>query len=1062
MTADATVSIRPQDVQTRLRRFLTAARSHWRRRLLVRGGVAALCALAGGILLLGLLLSAGLLSGSIAAVLRWIPPTAALLVFGLSALWAWSRAPTLEALALRVDELRGDEGASDDHLALTLLRLDPHHPYAGELARRSQTRLEGLRASSLMGPVLTRIQWAAAALLVGGAGLATLGAGGLQAMWTAGGTPVLDGADPRTVVVDGPDRSSPTDPFEGLRLRIEPPAYTGLDPVELPTREGIHALVGSRVQVLGGEERLDARVIREAREPEILTPTESRPVEWTLAAGDRGLLLQSSPAHDRERILPVQAVVDGPPEVELLEPTRDLILARGQGEVTFRARARDPYGINDFKLSWVHTRGGGESFDFHEESRSWTTLEETEDGVEGSLTLDLAELGIGPGEVLHLRATASDVNDVTGPGTGVSRTRQVRVIQEGEEMQVNALLGFPLELAEEPVLSQRMLLIMTEDLLDRAPGLSRDELARESGEIARQQLRLRSQVGEQIFSRATGAMQPGDAHLGDHSHGDDGYEIAHLLAAEAHGHDGDHDGHDHDHDDHDHHHDHDHDPQAPPTAPGSRYGVASIFDPSARPAAPADEPPTAHHGHGHDHSHGHGHDHGDGGADEAGTNVGSVTIGGLGQLPTGFGEVNWIDHHHDGDPILSVSEPLLAIYNAMWESTRRLELVTPEASVPHQEEALARLQALRENERVFPRGRVSAPPVDVSGVRGSGEVDDVDPAPRSPTHRVERADRWIGEVEDAVGRILDGSRPELSPLAVALLSDGSVPADAGSRVAEADERLREGDAAGALEELAGVLRVLDARTGRPHRLNRPVRGSPSVTASFLSSVLPQDESGLTGSPAGESEMPRELEPFVFATLRYESGNWDSGPLVPQNLIHSLAQYTDLPVAPEGVVVDLSSPEIFQYPVLYLTGHIPVRFSEAESRNLKAYVERGGFVFMDDHNHDIDGAFHRTVTEELARIFGDDALQPLPNDHELYRAFFHFEDGPPTTSMELSGWGDGIIHSELHAIRVNGRIGLLYSNKDYSSEWNYHAVNKRFLAVDNTRFGVNLLIYALTR
>lgn len=202
--------------------------------------------------------------------------------------------------------------------------------------------------------------------------------------------------------------------------------------------------------------------------------------------------------------------------------------------------------------------------------------------------------------------------------------------------------------------------------------------------------------------------------------------------------------------------------------------------------------------------------------------------------------------------------------------------------------------------------------------------------------------------------------------------------------------------------------------------------------------------------------------FVFATLRYRSGDWDSAPLVPSNLIHSMAQYTDLAVAPDAVVVDLESDEVFQYPFLFLTGHLPVRFNEAESRNLVSVVERGGFVFIDDHNHDIDGAFHSSVTGEMARLFGPDALAPLPNDHELYRSFFTFDDGPPITGHELSGWGDGLIHRELFAVQLDGRIAILYSNKDYSSEWNYHAANKRFLAVDNTRFGVNILVYALTR
>ncbi len=213
--------------------------------------------------------------------------------------------------------------------------------------------------------------------------------------------------------------------------------------------------------------------------------------------------------------------------------------------------------------------------------------------------------------------------------------------------------------------------------------------------------------------------------------------------------------------------------------------------------------------------------------------------------------------------------------------------------------------------------------------------------------------------------------------------------------------------------------------------------------------------------AGPAAAQRAGE-FVFATARYESGDWDSAPLVPANLTHSLAQYTDLAVDPEGAVVDLASPAVFRYPFLYLTGHLPVRFNEAESRNLKAYVERGGFVFIDDHNHDVDGAFHKTATAELGRIFGPRSLRPLSQGHEIYRSFFVFDEGPPTTSHELNGWGDGQIHEDLFAIEQDGRIGVLYSNKDYSSEWNYHAANKRFLGLDNTRFGVNVILYALTR
>ncbi len=56
----------------------------------------------------------------------------------------------------------------------------------------------------------------------------------------------------------------------------------------------------------------------------------------------------------------------------------------------------------------------------------------------------------------------------------------------------------------------------------------------------------------------------------------------------------------------------------------------------------------------------------------------------------------------------------------------------------------------------------------------------------------------------------------------------------------------------------------------------------------------------------------------------------------------------------------------------------------------------------------------------------------------------------------------MLHKYLNAVVVNGRVGLLYSNKDYSSEWNFHAETKRFMTQDITKFGVNLIVYALSR
>ena len=160
-------------------------------------------------------------------------------------------------------------------------------------------------------------------------------------------------------------------------------------------------------------------------------------------------------------------------------------------------------------------------------------------------------------------------------------------------------------------------------------------------------------------------------------------------------------------------------------------------------------------------------------------------------------------------------------------------------------------------------------------------------------------------------------------------------------------------------------------------------------------------------------------------------------------------------------MDLATDQIFDYPFVWFTGHLPVRLNEQERTNLKRYVERGGFMVIDDHNHNIDGIFHKSVHEMLSETFSV-PLTAGPKAHDLYNCVVTFSDGPPATGQELNGWGDQLIHKELFAINQNGRIGLLYSSKDYSSEWNMHPETKKFMQVDPTKFGINMIVYALTR
>ncbi|MBC8043503.1 MAG: DUF4159 domain-containing protein [Rhizobacter sp.] len=210
-----------------------------------------------------------------------------------------------------------------------------------------------------------------------------------------------------------------------------------------------------------------------------------------------------------------------------------------------------------------------------------------------------------------------------------------------------------------------------------------------------------------------------------------------------------------------------------------------------------------------------------------------------------------------------------------------------------------------------------------------------------------------------------------------------------------------------------------------------------------------------------SQLEKRKSDFVFTRLQYGSGNWDTDQRMPSNLLNSLIEYTTVEIGTAEKIVPLQSKEIFASPFTYLSGHKLVQFSTKERDNFERYVQNGGFVFVDDCNHDVDGLFAKSFELQIAAIFGKNALKKIPNAHKIYNSFFRFPDGPPVCTGELNGWGDDLVHDYLKAVEIDGRIAVLYSNKDYGCEWDYDYRNKRWLAEDNTKFGVNIVLYAMT-
>ena len=215
--------------------------------------------------------------------------------------------------------------------------------------------------------------------------------------------------------------------------------------------------------------------------------------------------------------------------------------------------------------------------------------------------------------------------------------------------------------------------------------------------------------------------------------------------------------------------------------------------------------------------------------------------------------------------------------------------------------------------------------------------------------------------------------------------------------------------------------------------------------------------------SGGAGRPRGSE-FVFARLRYESGDWDYNPKVAANVLDSIvAVHVDsglqrgsrhLRRVRRAAVLSVRVHDRPQARALH---------RRASARTCGRFADAGGLLFSDDCNHDVNGLYARVVRAGDAQAtFPGRAAWRSCRRRIRSIAASSSSAGPPQTSHELNGWGDNIVHEYLRGIERRGRLAVLYSNKDYGCEWDYDWRNKRFLREDNTKFAVNLVVYAMTQ
>ncbi|MBN2326163.1 MAG: DUF4159 domain-containing protein [Candidatus Omnitrophica bacterium] len=156
--------------------------------------------------------------------------------------------------------------------------------------------------------------------------------------------------------------------------------------------------------------------------------------------------------------------------------------------------------------------------------------------------------------------------------------------------------------------------------------------------------------------------------------------------------------------------------------------------------------------------------------------------------------------------------------------------------------------------------------------------------------------------------------------------------------------------------------------------------------------------------------------FTIGRLKYSGGgDWYSDPTSLPNLLRELRERFKIDTAREEAVVSPMDAELFQHPLIYMTGHGTVKFSDEEVERLREYFRRGGVLWADD-NYGMDESFRK----EIGRIFPDNPLQEIPVDHPIFSIYYHFPKGTPKIHEHDGG------PPHLLGIFSNGRLAVLYT------------------------------------
>jgi Domain of unknown function (DUF4159) len=220
--------------------------------------------------------------------------------------------------------------------------------------------------------------------------------------------------------------------------------------------------------------------------------------------------------------------------------------------------------------------------------------------------------------------------------------------------------------------------------------------------------------------------------------------------------------------------------------------------------------------------------------------------------------------------------------------------------------------------------------------------------------------------------------------------------------------------------------------------------------------------------------------FTWVRIRYTpapGGYWAGGqpswvhgyPLAEQNLMRIMKEITLLDLHQDDVdVMTLDDPELCKYPFAYIIEVGWWTATEREVIGLRNYLQKGGFLFVDDFKPDgwrgLQGGGWKPFEDTIKRVLPEARIVDLNVEDKIFHSFFEIKDETLTNFPQAYNYGPPVFRGVYEDNDPHKRLMMIINyNTDVSQFWEWSG--RGFRPFDDTseayKLGVNYLMYGMT-